>query len=309
MTNVFIDSEMSDAERRARLYAGDIFLFTPTDATRELVALGRQMLEDAFGDFDPRTIHHHKTAEEVSAILSVLKPAFIHHPECKRLLPQIMAERGIDLEKLYFDVPRMRSAYPSHFLSSGIAYAFHPHRDTWYSAPMCQLNWWLPIYSVDPNNGMGFYPRNFTDPVANNSEIYNYYEWNTKNRASAAQHVKSDTREQPKPQEPVEGVNLRYVPPPGGIILFSGAQLHETVANTTDLARYSIDFRTVHLDDVAGKIGAPNVDSKCTGTTMRDYLRATDLAKLPEELIALYDDGSASDDKVLYFGDRLAKAD
>jgi ectoine hydroxylase-related dioxygenase (phytanoyl-CoA dioxygenase family) len=220
-----------------------------------------------------------------------------------------MAERGIDLEKLYFDVPRMRSAYPSHFLSSGIAYAFHPHRDTWYSAPMCQLNWWLPIYPVDPNNGMGFYPRNFTDPVANNSEIYNYYEWNTKNRASAAQHVKSDTREQPKPQEPVEGVNLRYVPPPGGIILFSGAQLHETVANTTDLARYSIDFRTVHLDDVAGKVGALNIDSKSTGTTMRDYLRATDLAKLPEELIALYDDGSAEGDKVLYFGDRLAKGD
>lgn len=309
MTNVFIDSEMSDAERRARLYAGDIFLFTPTDTTRELVALGRQMLEEAFAPLDPRTIHHHKTAEEVAAILSVMKPAFIHHPECKRLLPQILAERGIDLEKLYFDVPRMRSAYPSHFLSSGIAYAFHPHRDTWYSAPMCQLNWWLPIYPVDPNNGMGFYPRNFTDPVANNSEIYNYYEWNTKNRASAAQHVKSDTREQPKPQEPVEGVNLRYVPPPGGIILFSGAQLHETVANTTDVARYSIDFRTVHLDDVAGKIGAPNIDSKSTGTTMRDYLRATDLAKLPEELIALYDDGSAKGDKVLYFGDRLAKAD
>jgi hypothetical protein len=309
MTNVFIDSDMPDAERRARLYAGDIFLFTPTDTTRELVALGRQMLEQAFAPLDPRTIHHHKTAEEVSAILSVLKPAFIHHPECKRLLPQIMAERGIDLEKLYFDVPRMRSAYPSHFLSSGIAYAFHPHRDTWYSAPMCQLNWWLPIYPVDPNNGMGFYPRNFTDPVANNSEIYNYYEWNTKNRASAAQHVKSDTREQPKPQEPVEGVNLRYVPPPGGIILFSGAQLHETVANTTDLARYSIDFRTVHLDDVAGKVGALNIDSKSTGTTMRDYLRATDLAKLPEELIALYDDGSAEGDKVLYFGDRLAKGD
>jgi hypothetical protein len=171
---------------------------------------------------------------------------------------------------------------------------------------MCQLNWWLPIYPVDPNNGMGFYPRHFEEPVANNSEIYNYYEWNTKNRASAAQHVKNDTREQPKPQAPVDVVNLRYVPPPGGIILFSGAQLHETVANTTGVARYSIDFRTVHLDDVRDKRGARNIDPKSTGTTMRDYLRATDLSKLPEELIALYDDGSATSDKVLYFGDRLA---
>ena len=84
----------------------------------------------------------------------------------------------------------MRSAYPSHFLTSGIAYAFHPHRDTWYSAPMCQLNWWLPIYPIEPDNAMGFYPRYFSEAIANSSQTYNYYEWNANNRASAAQHVK-----------------------------------------------------------------------------------------------------------------------
>ena len=202
-------------------------------------------------------------------------------------------------------MPRLRSAYPSHFLSSGIAYAFHPHRDTWYSAPMCQINWWIPIYPLDPNNSMAFYPRHFSDQVKNNSEIYNYYEWNTKNRASAAQHVKQDTREQPKPQQELDPVTIRYLPPPGAVILFSGAQLHETVPNTTDLARYSIDFRTVHLDDVVAGRGAANVNSRATGTTMRDYLRASDLQQLPEDVIRLYDDDSAARDRVLYFGDRL----
>ena len=102
---------------------------------------------------------------------------------------------------------------------------------------------------------MAFYPRYVKEPVKNNSEIYNYYEWNTKNRAAAAQHVKSDTREQPKPQQQLDPLTMRYLPPPGGIIVFSGAQLHETVPNTTDLARYSIDFRTVHLDDVLARRG------------------------------------------------------
>jgi hypothetical protein len=78
------------------------------------------------------------------------------------------------------------------------------------------------------------------------------------------------------------------------------------VPNTTDLARYSIDFRTVHLDDVVARRGAPNLDSRCTGTTMRDYLRASDLQKLPDDVVALYDDGTATADQVLYFGDRLA---
>lgn len=306
MGSVFIDSTIADEERRTRLYAGDIFILSPTAGTRALINLARQMLEEAFAPHDPRKIHEKKNAEEVAAILGKLKPQFIHHPECKKIISQIMQEHGVDVEKLYFDVPRLRSAYPSHFLSAGIAYAFHPHRDTWYSAPMCQLNWWIPVYPLEPDNAMGFYPRYFEEAVRNNSEIYNYYEWNTKNRATAAQHVKSDTREQPKAQQELEPVTVRYLPPPGGAIIFSGAQLHETVPNATEVARYSIDFRTVHYDDIMHHRGAQNVDSRCTGTTMRDYLRASDLAHLPEQAIALYDDDTAKGERVVYFGDRLA---
>jgi hypothetical protein len=141
--------------------------------------------------------------------------------------------------------------------------------------------------------------------VVNNSEIYNYYEWNEKNRATAAQHVKSDTRQQPKAQQELEPITVRFLPPPGGIILFSGAQLHETVPNEEGVARYSIDFRTVHYDDVAARRGASNVDSRCTGTTMRDYLRASDLLPLPDDVVQLYDDGTEVHRSVHYFGDRL----
>lgn len=307
MSSVFFDPAMSDDERRARLHAGDIVILSATSGTRDLVNLARQMVESAFAPHDPRTVHENMTAEEVAGILSDLKPKFIHHPDCKEIIPRIMQEHGVDLDKLYFDVPRLRSSYPTEFLSAGIAYAFHPHRDTWYSAPMCQLNWWIPVYPLDANNAMGFYPRYFNEAVENNSEIFNYYEWNTKNRAAAASQIKKDTRQQPKPSQELQNVTLRYLPPPGGIIIFSGAQMHESVPNSTDLARYSIDFRTVHLDDVMGRRGAPNVDSRCTGTTMRDYLRASDLSHLPEEAIALYDDESAGGNRVLYFGDRLTK--
>jgi hypothetical protein len=303
--SVFLDVSMSDDERRVRLYGGDIFVFSPTAASRELISLGGAMLERAFAPHHPQEIHRHWTPEETAAVLAKLKPQFIHHPECKRLIPQIMAECGVDLDKLYFDVPRMRSAYPTDFLTSGIAYAFHPHRDTWYSAPPCQLNWWLPIYPLHPENAMGFYPRYFGEPIKNNSGIYNYYEWNAKNRATAAQHIRSDTREQPKAQQEIENVTVRLLPPLGGIILFSGAQLHETVPNNSGAARYSIDFRTVHLDDVTARQGAPNLDSRCTGTTMRDYLRASDLEHLPEEVVKMYDDGTALQSSILYFGDRL----
>lgn len=304
-SSIFFDSPLTDQERRAHLYGGDLFVLSATSGSRELIALARNMLEEAFAPHDPRAIHEHKSAEEVAEVLAGLKPRFIHHPECKVLLPRILEEHGCDLDKTYFDVPRLRSAYPSHFLSSGIAYAFHPHRDTWYSAPMCQLNWWIPIYPLEADHSMAFYPRYFSEPVANSSETYNYYEWNTKSRASAAQHVKTDTRQQPKAQQELERVTVRLLPPPGAIVLFSGAQLHETVENTTSIARYSIDFRTVHFEDVITKKGATNLDSRCTGTTMRDYLRCTDLDHLPQDVLKLYEDGTETNDRILYFGSRL----
>jgi hypothetical protein len=303
--SVHFDAQISDDERRQRLYAGDIFILSPTANSQAFVSLAQGMLERAFSPHDPRYIHEHMAPEEVAGILAKLKPAFIHHPECKRLIPELMRDHGVNVDKLYFDVPRMRSAYPSDFLTSGIAYAFHPHRDTWYSAPFCQLNWWIPIYPLRPNNSLGFYPRYFNEAVSNTSAIYNYYEWNEKNRATAAQHIRSDTREQPKAQQELERTTVRFLPPPGGIILFSGAQLHETVSNEEGVARYSIDFRTVYYDDVVARRGAANIDSRCTGTTMRDYLRANDLSHLSDDLVKLYDDGTEVGRDILYFGDRL----
>jgi len=289
MATLYFDQQLSDDQRRAALYKGDIFVYSPIEPAKELCALARGMIEEAFAPHDPRMIDQYLSMENAAEILAKLKPSFIHHPECKRLLPDIITELGGDPVKTFFDVPRMRSAYSTDYLTSGIAYAFHPHRDTWYSAPMCQINWWLPIYDITPDNCFYIQPNYFAKAVKNNSEIYNYQEWNARSRSEAAAHVRSDTREQPKPQQEVEQQDVRVICPPGGLILFSAAQLHGTAPNTSGVARYSIDFRTVHLDEAIAQSGAPNLDSRCTGTTMRDYLRCTDLQHLPGEVIESYD--------------------
>jgi len=109
-------------------------------------------------------------------------------------------------------------------------------------------------------------------------------------RKIAASQIGTDTRVQPKPEKEVElDPQVRPLCEPGGIILFSGAQLHSSVPNTSTKTRFSIDVRTVHIDDAAAGMGAPNIDSACTGTTMGDYLRCSDLAPLPDTLIAEYD--------------------
>jgi hypothetical protein len=293
MNSVFFDAPFSDEERRKALYAGQLFAYTPRASAQALVDFARSLVVEAFGDLDPQTAQYQMPVERYAALLADLKPRFIHHPQSKELLRAMLTEMGCDPEKTYFDVPRMRTSTSDGYLTTGIAYAFHPHRDTWYSAPMCQINWWLPIYDIEPDNGMAFHPAYWNRPLRNGSREYNYHEWNATSRKLAAQQIGVDTRKQPKPEEPVElDPQVRLVTRPGGVILFSGAHLHSSVPNTTGKTRFSIDFRTVHLDDVAGRIGAPNIDSECTGTCMNDYLRIRDLAHVPADLQALYEDGT-----------------
>jgi hypothetical protein len=291
--NIFIDSKISDDDRRKELYRGSIFFHRSCVNAEKLCQLARDLIAESFGSLDPRKVQESMSAEKSAEILSVLKPKFIHHPKAKEYIQGMLTELGCDLQKTYFDVPRMRTAFPGDYLKSGIAYAFHPHRDTWYSAPFCQINWWMPIYPISPENCMAIHPRYWYQPLRNGSSGYNYHQWNLESRQNAAQHVKTDTRIQPKPEEPVElDPQFRLICEPGALYQFSAAQLHSTVPNSTDLTRYSIDFRTVHLDDVWTRTGAPNIDSACTGTTMGDYLNGTDLSGLPAEAIALYQDGT-----------------
>jgi hypothetical protein len=296
MTSVIIDADVTDSERRERLYSGDIFVHTASAALRDLVDFTRGLVEAAFDPLDPETAQHEMDVESYAGVLSALKPTFIHHPESKRHLRAVLVEHGCDPELTYFDVPRLRTSTSDDYLTTGIAYAFHPHRDTWYSAPMMQVNWWLPVYDVHPDNVVAFHPQYFDRPVANGSGDYNYYRWNRDSRAIAAQQIGQDTRVQPRPEEPIDlEPQIRPVPPVGGMMVFSGAQLHSSVPNTSGRTRISIDFRTVHRADVEAGRGSPNVDSWCTGTTMRDYLRVSDLERLPDHVIAPYDEGVPED--------------
>jgi len=292
MTGVFFDPPRNDEAWRAMIYDGDIIIMSPTPEMLALVEHTRTMIEDAFAPLDPQRAHESLAVERCVEILSVLKPSYIHHPRTKELIQHVLDGFGCSLEKTYQDVPRLRCAFPKDYLTTGIAYAHHPHRDTWYSAPMCQFNWWAPMYEFVSENGMAFHPRYWDRGVKNGSRDFNYYRWNAESRKNASQHIGRDTRVQPHAEEPLElNPDVRFVVPPGGIIVFSGAQLHSTVPNTTNLVRWSIDFRTINIDDVTSKRGAPNTDSASTGTSLRDFLRVADFAPIPEEIVAAYDDG------------------
>lgn len=302
MTTIHVDARHDDDRRRAGLFDGALYVYNANDATRAFAAHTAEMIRAAFGPLDPERAQYRMAVEEYAALLGKLKPAFIHHPESARLVRAVLGAHGANLDETWFEVPKMRSSTSDGYLTAGIALAWHPHRDTWYSAPHCQLNWWMPVFDIENENTLAFHPQYWGRALENSSSGYNYYRWNTEHRG---QHITKHVNEDPRPLPRATGdyeeaPEIRVVCPPGGLVIFSGAQLHSSVQNTSGKTRFSVDFRTVNTVDLEEGRGAPDVDSECTGTCLREFRRARDLAPMPDELVAPYEDGSEGDGEAVY---------
>ncbi|MEU0496661.1 hypothetical protein [Mycobacterium sp. NPDC006124] len=294
------ESTVTDEDRRSRIYSGEVFCMPPRDTVAALADFAWEMIVAAFGDIDPATAHDSLAVEEYVKILGPLKTGFTHSPRSKELLRAIIADFGADLSLTYFDVPKLRVVPPASYLNAGLGYNYTPHRDTWYSSPQSQNNWWAPIRGVTDESCMVFHPEYWQRPADNTSAEFDAYEWNQSSRRDAALYVKNDPRPHPRLSGTGPGSGVRILGDLGSVLSFSGAQLHATVPNTTREARFSIDFRTVHLDDLVSNAGPPNVDSHSTGTSLRDYRRADTLDALPEEVISRYDHGGSANGVLVF---------
>jgi hypothetical protein len=301
MSSILVDPSVNERERRNALYEGTLFFFTPSPATTALCEFAWQMISDAFGVVDPLEAQDVLPVEEFARIIGPMKTAFTHEARSKDLISAMLVDLGCDPDETYFDIPRLRVVSHSNYLTAGVGYAYQPHRDIWYAAPPCQINWWLPINSIGSASALAFHPQWWSEPVPNSSSGFDTYEWNATGRADAAKHVKTDTRNHPVPTEEIDLSNdVRIVGPPASLLLFSGAHLHSTVPNTSGRTRYSIDFRTVNLRDLVDRVGAPEIDDGSTGTTARDFLRASDLTRLPEDVVEIYDVGSTHSGPLIF---------
>jgi hypothetical protein len=298
---IYIDSPVSYDVRRSRLFEGQLFVFTPSPQTRALRDFAIEMISEAFAPLDPRYAQFEMPVERFVEIFGPLKPRFIHHPKTMELMSALLASLGCDAQQTYIDVPRLRGVTSDAYLTAGVGYAHPLHRDTWWSAPLAQLNWWMPLYEIESESSMAFHPRYWSEGVENHSEEFNYYEWNATGRAEAAKHIHADTRRQPHPPADIDAdPQVRVVLPEAGLIVFSGAQMHSTVPNTSGRSRFSIDFRTVNLVDLLQDRAAPNVDSHPLGTSLRDFRRMADLAPMADDVVARYDSEQPQDGVLVF---------
>lgn len=284
MTTLLIDPALPGDDLRQRLYDGNLVILTRLRTLAEFVDYTRGELAELFKPHDPEHVHEHIEPAEMASILGAWKPRFIHSEESKKLVRAVIEEAGFQPEQTHYDLPKPRTSFPVGHLTTGVAFAFPWHRDVWYSAPAQQINWWLPVYSARPDNSMSFDLASFDQPVLNTSGAFDYYQ-NNAVRLTTATQVTAERQARPGAVDHIPAQELVALPAPGGVLLFSGAQLHTSIPNTSGRARYSVDFRTVDVRDLKAGRGAPMVDVECTGTSIRDFRNVADESTFEEETV------------------------
>lgn len=300
MPAIFTDPDIPAEDLRQRLYSGDLVILTRLRALDEFVHYMRAELTELFTPYDPEHVHEYIEPGEMAKILGAWKPRWIHAERSRDLVREIIAEAGFEPVFTHYDVPKPRTSFPTGHLTTGIAFAFPWHRDVWYSAPAQQINWWLPIFPVRETNAMSFDLANFARAVPNTSGDFDYYENNAR-RLNTAKSVGKEGQARPGAIDHHASVEVTPLPAPGQVLLFSGAQLHTSIPNTSGLARYSVDFRTVDTRDLLAGHGAPLADAHSTGTAIRDFVSIKDESNFDEEtIVRLF--GAPPADAMLVFG-------
>jgi hypothetical protein len=303
--NIVVDPDVSSDDLRRQLYAGNLVILTRLQSLRDFVAYTREELTELFRPHDPENVHEHIEPPEMAEILGAWKPGFIHSERSRKLVRAIIAEAGFPADGTHYDLPKPRTSFPAGHLTTGVAFAFPWHRDVWYSAPAQQINWWLPVFPVRDDNAMSFDLASFDRAVPNSSDTFDYYRNNAARLTTAAQ-VTREVQARPGALNHHPGQELIILPAPGGVLLFSGAQLHASIPNTSGRARFSVDFRTVDVGDMIAGRGAPLVDAQCTGTAIRDFINVADERSFDEQtVIDIF--GAPPADAMLVFGSADAK--
>lgn len=256
---------------RPRLYDGEILCRTGSPAALRLAQAVNRELAAAFED-TPSPAHaalHLPAAEFFTRIKQVRTR--LADTEFRELQRDLLVEAGWLPGEHAFDQLRLRAIVPRPLVTPAMKAAYDLHRDTWFANPYSQVNWWLPLHDIVPEQSFAFFPDVFRFPVENNSAEFDYREFVTK---AGWQSTKGGTGAVYPTVigSPELGSMIRFSLEHGGVLLFSAAHLHATQLNDLPTCRYSLDFRLVNVRDRLAGTGAPNVDGRASGDASEDYL-------------------------------------
>ena len=256
-----IDQALSDQERAELLFAGHLLVFTQRPAMLALIEYSHALLIKALDGLDPVYAQQVLGKADFIAKTSQVQDSFKQDDKAKQLFFRVLEECGLDTQNAYYDHFPLRVVPANHQHNTSHRSSVSHHRDTWGSNLQSQQNWWAPIYDLSEERTIAFFPDYWNKPLANNTDSWSFEDYLAK-RKIAVKHNEVGYPIAPTASEMVDETNIiKLVIEPGDVLSFASAHLHASVPNTTEAARYSVEMRTLSLEDVQATRMAPNLDN------------------------------------------------
>jgi hypothetical protein len=259
-----IRGALDDQQRGTLIYGGKLLVFKQVPAMQRLCAFADELITAAFKPYAPAKAQFELKRDEFLSLAATTQSRFKKHSELRKLFRSALDEIGVDIARSYWDRLLLRILPHGDMHAGGLTSRTDIHRDTWGSNLYQQTNWWAPIYALTPERTIVFYPDYWSQPVENTSAGWSYDEY-----VAARRHTDPGLAPSyppaPQPQQVIDTTaELPVVIDPGDMLCFSGAHLHASAANVSGFTRFSIESRTVNIDDLKHNRAAPNVDCDAT---------------------------------------------
>ena len=241
-----------------------------------VAALGREFAQASSNSqprslADCRNLQFEMPSAELYDRIGKVRKALVASNEVQALLSKLLVQLGFDPAEQAIDPARLRAVAHKGHENPLAAPAYTAHRDTWYANPQAQINWWIPLHDVSEGETFAFLPAYFDKAVNNNSADFDYDRWIAQ---VGWQNTTGASAVYPAADPGFDRASaLPFTCQAGEILLFAASHLHQTSQIISGKTRFSMDFRTVHLDDHNSGLGAPNVDNLSTGCSLADYRR------------------------------------
>ena len=195
------------------------------------------MAEAAFEPFPPPLAQDSLGPEDFLARAAALRRSFLHDGEARAAFRAVIESLGLDPAATFADrlILRLQPSGAAH--SGRRVRDLPPHRDTWGSNLMAQINLWGPVFPLDSGATMVIWPALFDRAAPNTSA-----EWDLDRlREAPGRYPLLPVLRGPLPGEAgagagAAGIEAAEVPVlirPGDLLCFSGAHLHASRPNRT----------------------------------------------------------------------------
>jgi len=278
---------LSERQRSEMLFYGEVLLFRNVPAMQELITYTDRLLKRHLGEGDPTTIQERLDEADYLELVGQAQHEFRASQEPKTLFFKALMQVGVDPGTTYWDHFPLRAVPYGGTHTGGRCGWVDVHRDSWGATIDAQLNWWAPIYSLTPKRSMAFYPEYWQRPLANDTATWSIDEYIRQRNELPNKERKVAYSSVPLPSEAVDDSHVCPVMlEPGDLLCFSSTHLHGSVQNTTDRTRFSVEMRTVNINEVLEGNGAPNVDNDGANPMYNWFRRISDNHSLASEMDA-----------------------